>query len=208
MKNLEQQLKVKVPAAQLGKTCISEIPGSSVNQTTGQNTTANTANQTTGQNKKFVFDAAIGGGIGAFLVLFICFIFFILFKRHRLSKEQVSQETSASDKNIVKGGPSEPMQKLGSSQLSDQKDAFKDDDDEYQDERTDPDLPSHVVLHREDNLKEKAKALAANRETLNKEFASLEMFVEETVMKGTMVAHRAENKPHNRYNDIGGGFVL
>ena len=197
---------MKVSAAQLGKTCISEIPCSSVNQTTGQNTTANTANQTSGQNKKFAFDAVIGGGIGAaFLVLFICFIFFILFKRHRLSKEQVSQETSASDKNIVKGGPSEPTQKLGS---SDQKDACKDDDDEYQDERTDPDLPCHVVLHREDNLKEKAKALADDREALNKEFASLEMFVEETVVKGTMVAHRAENKPHNRYNDIGGGFVL
>ena len=47
------------------------------------------------------------------------------------------------------------------------------------------------------------KELAANTKLLDSEFESLGSFVKENVVKESEVAAREENKPHNRYLDIG-----
>ena len=67
----------------------------------------------------------------------------------------------------------------------------------------DPALPSHSVLQKDDSLKDQVKELAANTKLLDSEFERLGKFVKENVVKESEVAAREENKPHNRYLDIG-----
>ena len=52
-------------------------------------------------------------------------------------------------------------------------------------------------------VQEKAKALTDNIDLLNNEFFRLGEYVKENVVKEVTVAKMEENKPHNRYVDIG-----
>ena len=64
-------------------------------------------------------------------------------------------------------------------------------------------LPTHIVLNKEDNLKEKLKDLANQPEVLTKEYNVLKQYVQEHIKKEVTVARLPENKTHNRYTDNG-----
>ena len=66
-------------------------------------------------------------------------------------------------------------------------------------------LPSHIVLQKDDSLKDNAKALAENKNLLNNEFKLVENYAKANVQKKTTVGNLEENKAHNRYTDIGKG---
>ena len=66
-------------------------------------------------------------------------------------------------------------------------------------------MPSHIVLQKDDSLKDNAKALAENKYLLNNEFKQVEDHAKANLQKKTTVGNLDENKAHNRYTDIGKG---
>ena len=64
-------------------------------------------------------------------------------------------------------------------------------------------LPGHRTLRKDNTLREKVKELAGDKKLLDSEFNWLVEFVEKTIDKESTVAKETENKPHNRYVDIG-----
>ena len=64
-------------------------------------------------------------------------------------------------------------------------------------------LPTHIVLNKEDKLKEKLKDLSNQPEVLTKEYNTLKQYVQEHIKKEVTVARLPENKTHNRYTDNG-----
>ena len=197
VKNLDHPTEVKVPASQMGKKCPPDTLDSAV--TIGQNGTANTTTNSTTDNDKV--DVAIGGGVSMLVVLLCAAIALFLLKRRQQSKKEDIPDNITGDRRIAEVKSVDRLEERSSKPIELTVGV-------YREEPTDPDLPSHVVLNRGEDLKEKAKSLAGDKEALEKEFASLEQFVAETIKKGTMVAQREENKPHNRYNDIGKDIVL
>ena len=194
VKNLDHPTEVKVPASQMGKVCPPDTLDSAGNVTIGQNSTANTTTNSTADNDNV--DVAFGGGVSMLVVLLCATIALCLLKKRQQSKEHDIPDNITDDRRITEVKSEEPLEERSSKPIELTVGV-------YRDEPTDPDLPSHVVLYRGEDLREKAKSLAGDKEALEKEFASLEQFVAETIKKGTMVAQREENKPHNRYNDIG-----
>ena len=65
------------------------------------------------------------------------------------------------------------------------------------------DLPGHSTLKKDNTLHEKVKELAGDKKLLDSEFNRLVEFVEKNIVKESTVAKEKENKPHNRYVDIG-----
>ena len=194
VKNLDHPTEVKVPASQMDKVCPPDTLDSAGNVTIGQNSTANTTTNSTTDNDNV--DVAIGGGVSMLVVLLCATIALCLLKKRQQSKEQDVPDNITGDRRIAEVKSVDRLEERSSKPVELTLGG-------YREEPTDPDLPSHVVLYRGEDLKEKAKSLAGDKEALEKEFASLEQFVAETIKKGTMVAQREENKPHNRYNDIG-----
>ena len=66
-----------------------------------------------------------------------------------------------------------------------------------------PNLPGHRALRKDDTLKKKVKELAGDNKLLGSEFNHLVDFVEKNIVKESTVAKTTENKPHNRYVDMG-----
>ena len=66
-----------------------------------------------------------------------------------------------------------------------------------------PNLPGHRTLRKDDTLKKKVKELAGDKKLLGSEFNHLVDFVEKNIVKESTVAKATENKPHNRYVDMG-----
>jgi hypothetical protein len=63
--------------------------------------------------------------------------------------------------------------------------------------------PGHAVLRKDGGLADRLEELAGRKEQLAAEFARLGGIVQRTVRQEAEVARRPENKPHNRYVDIG-----
>ena len=66
-----------------------------------------------------------------------------------------------------------------------------------------PKLPGHRTLRKDDTLKKKVKELVGDKKLLGSEFNHLVDFVEKNIVKESTVAKATENKPHNRYVDMG-----
>ena len=66
-----------------------------------------------------------------------------------------------------------------------------------------PTLPEHHVLKKDATLKELVKEVAEDEEALDNEYDRIGDYVEEHIHKVSSVARMEENKPHNRYTDIG-----
>ena len=66
-----------------------------------------------------------------------------------------------------------------------------------------PCLPPHTVLRKDSSLKDKTKELAGRKVELEEEFSRMEEWVKMEVKDLITVAGLEENKPHNRYIDIG-----
>ena len=64
-----------------------------------------------------------------------------------------------------------------------------------------PALPDHIVLEKDDTLKDKVKELAGNKKLLEKEFNLLDEFARKNFTVATSVADLEVNKTHNRYTD-------
>ena len=64
-------------------------------------------------------------------------------------------------------------------------------------------LPGHRTLRKDNTLREKVKELARDKKLLNSEFNHMVEFVEKNIVKESTVANTKENKPHNRYVDMG-----
>ena len=64
-------------------------------------------------------------------------------------------------------------------------------------------LPTHICLHKDANLKEKAKNMSIQIENLEEEFFNLVEYVNENVKNEKNIATQGDNKEHNRYIDIG-----
>ena len=67
-------------------------------------------------------------------------------------------------------------------------------------------LPSHIVLQKDDSLKDKAKELAENTSLVNDEFKRVEDHAKTYVQKTTTMGNMEINNVHNRYTDIGKGL--
>ena len=66
-----------------------------------------------------------------------------------------------------------------------------------------PRLPDHLVLQKDDHLKNKLKELSGKPDILTKEYNVLKQYVHEHIKKEVTVARLPENKIHNRYADNG-----
>ena len=64
-------------------------------------------------------------------------------------------------------------------------------------------MPGHRTLRKDNTLREKVKELAGDKKLLNSEFNHMVEFVEKNIVKESIVANIKENKPHNRYKDMG-----
>ena len=71
-----------------------------------------------------------------------------------------------------------------------------------------PILPGHRTLRKDNTLKKKVKELAGDKKLLGSEFNHLMDFVEKNIVKESTVAKLTENKPHNRYVDMGKTFTI
>ena len=71
-----------------------------------------------------------------------------------------------------------------------------------------PRLPDHIVLQKDDNLKNKLKELASQPEVLTREYSVLKQFVHEHIKKEVTVARLPANKIHNRYTDNGREIII
>jgi protein tyrosine phosphatase len=68
----------------------------------------------------------------------------------------------------------------------------------------DEDESRHATTLKKDNtLHEKVKELAGDKKLLDSEFNRLVDYAEKNIVKESTVAKEKENKPHNRYVDIG-----
>ena len=64
-------------------------------------------------------------------------------------------------------------------------------------------LPNHVILKKDEHLIENAIEFANNIECLEEEFREVEDYATVSISKTYHVSQQIENKPHNRYRDIG-----
>ena len=69
-------------------------------------------------------------------------------------------------------------------------------------------LPDHIVLQKDNNLKDKLKELSSQPEILTKEYSVLKQYVHDHIKKEVTVARLPENKTHNRYTDNGREIII
>ena len=61
---------------------------------------------------------------------------------------------------------------------------------------------NHIVLKKDDSLKDRLVDLAGDTAKLNDEFKQLESFVKQEIVETTEESTKEVNTAHNRYNDV------
>ena len=128
------------------------------------------------------------------IFLALAFVFIFLTKR-RKQESKIPESNRLEDSNAGIESPSE-----GSGPAND--------DGSYlyvntETEMEEAALPTHICLHKDANLKEKAKDMSSQVENLEEEFFSLVEYVKENVKNEKNIATQGDNREHNRYTDIG-----
>ena len=120
-----------------------------------------------------------------FLVLLLLALAFVFLNKRRKSKIE--------DSNVgIKSPPEESANDDGSYLYIN-----------TETEQEEAPLPSHISLHKDVKLLEKAKYMANEIKILEEEFFKLVEYVNENVINEKNIATQGDNKEHNRYIDIG-----